>query len=232
MLRVKNEARWIADVLKSLERACDRIFVMDDHSTDATASICESAGATVFHSPFDGLDEARDKNWLLGKIEECWDGEKAWILLIDGDEILEQAGPEKIKEVAKSDVANAYAFKILYLWNDPQTVRTDGIYGRFLRGSMFRLVRGLQFGKSRVNGNLHCSSVPSRFAAGVKTTDITLYHLGYMDKADRVRKFEWYNGIDPNNHVEDNYKHCVIGDIFPADSVFVHGGPLRLEKLT
>jgi glycosyltransferase involved in cell wall biosynthesis len=231
MLRVKNEARWIADVIGSLNRVCDRIFVMDDNSTDGTAQICAGLGATVYHSPFKDLDEARDKNWLLKKIEAHWDGSKAWVLLIDGDEVLEADGPDKIREAAESDAINAYSFKILYLWNDAQTVRVDGILGRFFRGSMFRLMSGLEFGATRVNGNLHCSSVPTRFANGSRKTNIKLFHLGYMYHEDRIRKWEWYNRVDPNNINEDRYQHMVIGDILPPDTVTMHAGPLKLESL-
>ncbi len=42
MLRIKDEARWIERVLRSMLPVCERIFVFDDHSTDDTVAICES----------------------------------------------------------------------------------------------------------------------------------------------------------------------------------------------
>src|ERR1039457_5852336 len=70
MLRVKNESRWIRHVLDSMIPLCERIFILDDHSTDCTAQICRLTNecVTVYDSPFQGLDESRDKNFLLDRI--------------------------------------------------------------------------------------------------------------------------------------------------------------------
>lgn len=97
MLRIRNEERWIAEVIESVMPLCDRIFIMDDHSTDGTLEVClRYPKVTVFCSPFEGLNEARDKNWLLDQImREC---EASWVLCIDGDEVLERNGPDIIRE--------------------------------------------------------------------------------------------------------------------------------------
>ena len=52
LLRIKNEARWIAHVVQSIQPVCGRILIFDDHSTDGTPEICESRGCRVFRSPF------------------------------------------------------------------------------------------------------------------------------------------------------------------------------------
>lgn len=76
MLRVKNEARWISEVLQSIRPLCESIFVMDDHSTDNTVEICEAIpGVTVLRSPFDTFNEARDKNWLYQEIARLTGGQ-------------------------------------------------------------------------------------------------------------------------------------------------------------
>jgi hypothetical protein len=66
MLRIRNEERWIQEVIRSTFHLCDRVFVLDDHSTDQTRSLARSVDprVTVFDSPFKGLNESRDKNWL------------------------------------------------------------------------------------------------------------------------------------------------------------------------
>ena len=65
LLRIKNEARWIEKVIRSVRPVCEKILVLDDHSDDGTPEICESLGCTVFRSEFTGIHEARDKDWLL-----------------------------------------------------------------------------------------------------------------------------------------------------------------------
>src|SRR5512146_3144075 len=93
MLRVKNEARWIRRVIKALFPLCERVFVLDDHSTDGTPELCCTIGApvTVIPSPFDGFDETRDKNFLYDYVLTH---SPEWILHVDGDEML-MAGDEQ-----------------------------------------------------------------------------------------------------------------------------------------
>ena len=91
-LRIKNEARWIGEVLERALALCSEVYVLDDHSTDETPAICQSFGERVrlMPSPFSGLDEARDKNFLLTRIVAA---RPDWVLWIDGDEVLERTGP-------------------------------------------------------------------------------------------------------------------------------------------
>ena len=227
MLRVKNESRWIESVLRSIQPVCSEIFVLDDHSTDPTAYQCAHMGAKVWASPFQGLDETRDKNWLLDQIRPL---KPDWILSIDGDEELEPTGPDQIRELVKDPNIWAYAFRILYLWDSPNQIRVDGIYGKFARESLFRLTDD-RFLSTTNGGNFHCGNAPRRLARAAKRSGVQLLHYGYMHRADRLRKYEWYNAKDPNNRAEDMYSHMVIGDVFPADSKFRYGGPLQLAAL-
>ena len=41
MLAIKNEERWIAKTLESLEEICDSNVILDDGSEDDTVYICE-----------------------------------------------------------------------------------------------------------------------------------------------------------------------------------------------
>src|SRR5262252_2872567 len=117
MLRVKNEARWIARVLQSMRPICHQLYVFDDHSEDETAAISHGAGARVIASPFSDFNEARDKNWLLGEVLTVEDPE--WIVMIDGDEILAEGSHAAIIQAIRLSgrAYNALSFQVLYLWN-------------------------------------------------------------------------------------------------------------------
>src|SRR5579863_7170441 len=116
MMRIKNEARWIQSVVESASKVCEHIYIMDDHSTDDTVAICETLkNVTVYSSPFEGLDECRDKNWLLAQTLRY--GCTEWILCIDGDELL--ADHEQIAEAISSRDLECYSLRVLYLWNRP-----------------------------------------------------------------------------------------------------------------
>lgn len=247
MLRIRNEERWIAEVIEALAPLCPRIFVLDDHSTDATAEICSRyEQVAVLPSPFAGLNEARDKNWLFDQVMAAC--KPRWIMCIDGDEVLAPGDADTIREcIAENEAAreagenppDAYSFQIVFLWNEPTIARVDRIYGDFWRPSMFRPFHpdpdvpdhaslmtefrwlSTPFGR-RVNGdepNLHCSSVPQRFLAGHKRLPARLLHYGYLHRADRVRKLDYYTGIDWLNRAEDSYRHMTQGDGVTLDEL-------------
>lgn len=231
MMRVKNEARWISAAIVSLAGACERIHVLDDHSTDETPKLCQNFGdRIVLHSsPFEGLDEARDKNYLLDRIRLA-ETKASWILAIDGDELL--SNPREIRASVECGAIDCYSLQVLYLWNRPDLIRLDGVYGHFWRPSLFKLRAGDRFKSTKNGGNFHCGNVPGSFERSAYSR-ARLMHFGYMDPEDRKRKFYWYNEIDPGNQLEDCYRHMIQGDPGgpAADSKLRHAGPLVLKKL-
>jgi glycosyltransferase involved in cell wall biosynthesis len=210
-LRVKNEAPHITEVVERILPLCERVLVFDDHSTDDTAVRCHALGqrVLVIPSPFVGLDEARDKNELLRHVLEL---DPEWVLWIDGDELLERRGPLQLRQAAdRSRAIAAYALQIAYVWDDPEQVRVDGVYGRFARPSFFR-VRGqprerLRFTTTHSGGNLHCGNVPWGLVGAAGTLSVRLKHLGYLTRAQRLAKYAWYSRVDPDNEAEDRYRH-------------------------
>ena len=231
LLRVKNEARWIERVVRSIQPVCGRILIFDDHSTDGTPEICESLGCVVFRSAFEGIHEARDKDYLL---EKAWDSGAQigdHCLMIDGDEALPQDGIPALLAAVK-DGAVCCSLHIVYLWDREDQLRVDRWYREFRRPSLFRLTsRDLTFRRTAHGGNFHCSSAPAQLLSQIVPIPVRLLHYGYLNREDRVRKFFFYNQVDPHNALEDEYRHVVIGDIFPPDSVFRWAGPLQLEAL-
>lgn len=240
-LRVKNEGRWLREVLESI-KWCSEIYLMDDHSTDDTREIASEYGANVLTSPFNTFDESRDKEWLVGNISKHY-GIGNWVLMIDGDEVLEPGGEKKIRDtIANRAGATAFAPQIKYLWNSREQYRVDGVYRLFYRPSLFMMLSNYTFRRSGANGNLHPGCVPAVNRLGFRRCAASLLHLGYMDREDRIRKWKYYNAMDPINvnegydpaHPErGSYSHIVQGDIpeVPASAVLKHGGPLQLRAL-
>jgi glycosyltransferase involved in cell wall biosynthesis len=231
MLRIKNEARWIRRVLESIMPICESVLIFDDHSNDDTWGICKSfEKVNLLPSPFVGLNEARDKDFLISEMEKIADAGD-WILAIDGDEELEAGGCEKIAKLADNPGRNdCFKFQILYLWDRPNQIRIDRWYADFRRPSLFRLHPGARF-TSGAGGGFHCGNAAgSRF---IGDCDVKLLHWGYMNREDRIAKYHWYNAPDkqPIPPLEDGYRHMVVGDLFPADSSFRWAGPLELKEL-
>jgi glycosyltransferase involved in cell wall biosynthesis len=225
LLRVRNEARWIERSISSILPVCDRVLVMDDHSDDGTPDLCRAIErVTVLASPFGGLDETRDKNWLLDKARGA-----EWVMMIDGDEVLAAGAP--ISELLATS-AVCLSPRILYLWDREDQVRVDGVYGRFRRPSIFR-PGASRFASTSAGGNFHCGNVPLALQSLALPIDVSLLHFGYLHREDRLRKYRWYNQVDPGNANEDGYQHMVQGDIpeVPAGARLRHAGPLELVTL-
>lgn len=230
MLRIRNESRWIRRVIESILPLTEEIFVLDDNSNDDTRAICRSFPTVrVILTPFLGLDEARDKNYLLSAVRGV--APYDWVLCIDGDEILEPNGPQKICAAIQGRVS-ALSFQVLYMWDSEDQWRCDGVYGHFRRPSMFRMGnrRDLKFKATKHGGNLHCGNTPANCGPAV-STPARLLHMGYLDRETRIRKYEWYRSVDPDNSVEDGYRHIVQGDLpdIPATARLRHAGPLTLQ---
>lgn len=205
MLRVKNEASWIAECIRSLLfYNINDIIVLDDASDDGTRAICHAFGVVVCPTPFFGMDEARDKNYLYGNLLNTYNpSPDSWVIMIDGDEALE-CGKESYQRLWR-EIANprtdAYSLKIEYLWDFPYIVRTDGWLNDFWRGSLWRIGAAMQGFRQTPYGagaNLHCSNIPGGFGV-VGRLPIRVKHYGYMHQADRSRKLNWANTEDPDN---------------------------------
>jgi hypothetical protein len=242
MMRVKNEARWIKRTIDSVRELCgENIFVMEDGSTDGTREIAQAAGAVILDSPFVGmgLDEARDKNWLLAQvIARC---HPDWVLMPDGDEELEAGGCDRIRRALETNPdCDCFALGFLYFWDSVEQIRVDGNYGSLRRQSLFRANSDLRFKSYYSEGEtpnqnhvgLHTSNAPG-LGGKVMHLKVNLLHYGYLHREDRLQKYRWLLSIDPTNEGEDFYRHCVQGDIpeVPADAKLKHAGPLMLSKL-
>lgn len=212
MMNIRNEDRWLREVLDNAARICDGIVVYDDGSTDGTPDICQTHPAVVAYQRVaeSQTDKARDKNRLLGMAREflC-----DWILCIDGDELLELSAPRRILETLDRCSAHVAQidFEFLYLWNDRQHVRTDGIYTGIFHPCLFRPISqswtDLNFQPTSHGGNLHCERTPHNLYGERIRADIKIEHLGYLLPEDRLRKYKWNTSKDPKHANEGYYEH-------------------------
>lgn len=247
MLRVKNESMWVRQVVEKMLPLCERIFLFDDHSTDGTPELCRdySQKISVYRSQFEGLDESRDKNFLLNRIHDFISEDHLkgsvhspyWVLALDGDEVLEDNGPQIIRDTIENTTKNCFSLQVMYLWDGPTKVRVDGVYANFCRPSLFRLFnRNFRFMSTPWgNGaNFHCASVPQELIHGFEKCPARIWHYGYMSSDHRKIKYEWYNKIDPNNENEDCYRHIIQGDFVDGPKwhdKLKYAGPMRFKSV-
>jgi glycosyltransferase involved in cell wall biosynthesis len=135
----KNEADNLAELLPTLSFA-DKILVIDDDSTDATADICARLGAERIVHALEG-DYAQARNFGLKKAGN------GWVLFLDADERLPQKTIDEILGVVKQDADYGYVFR-----------RADVFYGKKLRWGDTGSVRLVRLGKASLGsweGKVH-----------------------------------------------------------------------------
>jgi glycosyltransferase involved in cell wall biosynthesis len=98
---VRQEAANLPRCLDCVKWA-DEIFVVDSHSTDATAEIAAARGAKVVQFEFNGT-WPKKKNWALENLPF----RNEWVFILDADEVLPpEAGAEFAKAIADAgDIA-------------------------------------------------------------------------------------------------------------------------------
>lgn len=84
LIMTRNEALHIRRCIQSAKLLSPHVFVIDSQSTDGTAQIAESMGATVICGDF--LDFHTKLNWCLDNISF----KTPWIIRLDADEIFTQ----------------------------------------------------------------------------------------------------------------------------------------------
>lgn len=180
--------------------------------------------------PKERVNEVRDKNilWSYCKsVIECHH-----FLCIDGDEYLSRAAIRNFK-VGVDMLEATYDYldvPVVYLWDKENRIRVDGVYGRagdglpqlrFPRLFTIKRMTELELFKHHFEMNtqwgagFHCGSVPlAGFSPQGKPGIRGLFkhpivHLGYIDKALRDWKFDFYTTLDPNNQQEGGYVHII-----------------------
>ncbi len=199
MLLVRNEAdRWLSQVLLGMKWACDKIVVMDDASTDATAQICINSGATVVQASESlwGINELkrRQQLWTLAEMV-AKDGD--WFLCLDADETIQDIWklPEKIK-LADQYGADGLSFNLYDMWDETH-YRDDELWNAHTRD----WVMCVKYDANRKyiwrDTPLHCGRFPLNAWMTVGQTGLAIQHWGWSRPEDREAKYRRYMEADP-----------------------------------
>ena len=130
---VRNEAHNLPRCLESL-RGVGEIYVVDSQSTDTTAEIARSFGATVVQFHYHG-GWPKKRQWALDTLPLGYD----WVLLLDADEVLT---PELVAEIRRAICdANVDGYYVgLEMFFFGRRLRHSG--ANFYKLSLFRRGKG------------------------------------------------------------------------------------------
>lgn len=195
LMIVRNEAnRYLNEVLQMLNEIADDIAIVDDHSNDNTADLCETSPKTrVLRLPLSLFAMEH----ILRELAWRWAMQTApdWVLAIDADEIIEH--PEGIRGLMLSPDVDIWAFRIFDMW-DPRHYREDNYWNGHTRYTpmLLRVFPGFPYTWDQ--NKHHSFRLPSnlgRFVIG--KSDIRIQHLGWMRPEDRLAKYHRYKEMDP-----------------------------------
>jgi glycosyltransferase involved in cell wall biosynthesis len=129
----RNEASNLPRCLESL-RGVGEIYVIDSQSSDGTAEIAHSFGATVVQFHYSG-GLPKKRQWAMDTLPVAYD----WVFLIDADEALTPELAEEIRHAIQDSRFDGYyiALQMFFLG---RVLRHSG--ARFYKLSLFRRGKG------------------------------------------------------------------------------------------
>ena len=138
---------------------------------------------------------------------------------VDGDEIFMPNTSEVIFEEISIIHPNSdvFDFQFLTLWDDVNTIRTDGIFGNYWQKRLLRMKNqpySLLLVENDNPGNIHCGSIPpdSQGFNNPAKSSVKIFHLASLDEEVRKRKYDYYTRTDPDSVLTGAYKHMISGE--------------------
>ncbi|KMM31611.1 glycosyltransferase family 2 protein [Parabacteroides goldsteinii] len=206
-----NESERITDCLRSVEKYCDGIILLDDDSLDDTYEIAQSEKlllkAKKVRTKF---NDKQNRNMLLDMVSFF---KAKWFIFIDADERFDDRFVD-LREVMKRDDVDTVGVWIANLWNSMEAYRTDmedtnllSQNGLWFRWRMFRNKGRMQF---IFVLKLHFMAVPYIKKNKAYNSKTLLLHLGYLNKDKRLNKYNLYQ-------YEDELKLVNYDDILSLD---------------
>lgn len=168
---VRNEGKTLARCLESAAPIVDQIVVVDTGSEDDTLQIAASFGARALESSWqDSFGHAR--NISLDAVET------EWVLVLDGDEWLDDSASQCIESVTSATIGGAILRRF--------DVYSDGTHGE---GQFLRLWR--HHPTIRYRTHIHEQIMPDQIIDAwhlpVTKSDILVWHDGYAHEPTQER---------------------------------------------
>lgn len=200
LLCVRNEAdRYLQSCLTWNAAWWDELFVFDDQSTDRSPVIASRYGTVTVRSdnePSFLEHEGKFRSVAWEHFEEALAPiEDDWIFVFDADEFLVSThGRRTMHEVAGlASGMGAVGLHVPEVWaadSEHLYIRTDGFWNENFNPRYCRYQKDWKF-NDRAMGS---GSVPTNaWESFLRTDDLQLIHVGYLDPDERQARYERYS---------------------------------------
>jgi glycosyltransferase involved in cell wall biosynthesis len=162
-----NEEKNIEDVIKSVQKVCDEVLVIDSMSSDRTCEIAESLGAKVIKQEYLGDGPQKAFGAPLAKYD--------WVLSIDADERLDANAIEAIRKL-DLDSTNYDAFSFAR-----KTFVGKSFIKLWYPDRVTRLYNRTTCGYTTAGGHARVDT------KNVKDLDADMLHYSYADYGEMIK---------------------------------------------
>lgn len=165
---VRDEARYLAQCLRSVAGVVDEIVVVDTGSTDGTPDLARSFGAAVYAQPWEN-DFAKARNASLERASGDW------ILVLDADEALTPEAASALRPFAEHTPADGVQLIQRSFLPENELCRYQDLH-------ITRLFRNRP--AYRYEEAIHEQIQPSILRSGgrITTSPLVLHHFGYAQQ--------------------------------------------------
>lgn len=208
----KNEEENIVDCIKSL-KFCSEIIVIDDSSTDKTASLAKKYGATVYKRALNN-DFASQRNFALKKAKN------EWVLFIDAD--------ERVSKILANEIENAIEDK---KYDGYYLKRADYLWGKKIKHGETGTIKLLRLG--RKNAGKWKRKVHEKWEIVGKTSQLKnpIIHHPHKDLSEFIKHIDYFFSIHAESNLKEGKKPTVIKIILMPIAHFARNYILRLGFL-
>jgi tetratricopeptide (TPR) repeat protein len=195
---VKDEEEMLPAALASARATVDEIIIVDTGSTDRTVALAESAGARVYHHPWEhDFSKARNQSLSYATGD--------WVLILDADERLTASSAPLVRKLAQTCLQEAISFSVY-------NVDLDSDHVSFLPSvRMFRNRRGYAY-----KGIVH-NQIDLPRDTPVLRAPVRIDHFGYTPSlADKRGKYERTTGLlqkQLDENPDDAFAHFNMAQI-------------------
>jgi len=196
--------------LKRFRSVCDKLIILDDHSTDDTFNVCKNVADEIYvaSQSFFATDDLKLRKMLWDKaIKKANDND--WIFCLDADELLCFEHIPYIKYIFKtvSTQIDAIGCKLYDMWSTRE-YRDDKYWQAHKHYWAMAVRYKKDYDYTWFDKTLHCGRLPKNAAQSMLPTQIPIMHMGYALESERIKKHNRYMEIDPDgkNGILEQYK--------------------------